>query len=116
MVFWGKDRRFDIPFLRTRALYWGLDFPDYKSLVVTDCYDIVKAKLRLHRNRLESVCDAFDIPSKEHRLTPEVWVRAMAGDKKSLDYILKHNREDVISLEAVWKKLERFARNSKVSI
>ena len=27
---------FDIPFLRTRALYWGIDFPEYGSIYHTD--------------------------------------------------------------------------------
>ena len=116
IVYWGKDRRYDVPFLRTRAVFWEHDFPTYRELFVTDVYDIVKAKLRLHRNKLQTACDFFDIPSKGHRLKPEIWQTAMAGDKKALDYILEHNKEDVYSLESLWKKLERFVRKSKTSI
>jgi uncharacterized protein YprB with RNaseH-like and TPR domain len=116
IVYWGKDNRYDIPFIRTRAVYHGCDFPVYKDLIVNDLYDIVKRKLRLHRNRLETACEFFDIPSKEHRLSPRVWQKAMAGDKKSLEWILDHNREDVISTEALWKKLEIYVRNPNTSI
>lgn len=116
VVYWGKDRRYDVPFLRTRAVYHGSDFPKYKELVVNDLFDIVKAKLRLHRNRLETACEFFDIPSKTHRLSPTIWQKAMAGDKKSLAWILDHNREDVISTEQLWKKLQIYVRNPDTSI
>jgi len=116
VVYWGKDWRFDIPYLRTRAVYHGIDFPKYKALVVNDLFDIVKKKLKLHRNRLETACEFFSIPCKGHRLDPNVWQRAMAGDKKSLLWILEHNREDVISTEILWKKLREFSNSPNTSI
>lgn len=116
IVYWGKNRRFDIPYVRTRALHWDVSFPAYKELYVQDAYDIVRPYLKLHRNRLETACEYFDIPAKAHRLNPEVWQKAMAGDKKSLNYILEHNREDVISLELLWHKLNKFVRKAKTSI
>lgn len=114
--FYSKDYRFDVPFLRTRALKWGLEFPEWRDFLFTDAYDLSKPKLRLHRNRLENVCDLLEIPSKQHRLSPEIWMRAQAGSKKALDYIQKHCDEDVLSLEGVFKKLNMFSRVGKTSI
>lgn len=116
VVYWGKDRRHDLPFLRTRSLKWNHNFPMYKDVFVTDCYDIAKNKLRLHRNRLENVCDFLKIPSKIHRLDAEFWQKAKLGDKKSLNYVWEHNKEDVISLKAVYDKLIGFTARRKVSI
>lgn len=116
VVHFGRDRRHDLPFLRTRALKWGLDFPTYKELNVTDTYDMAKSKLSLHSYRLEAICNFFEIPAKEHKLDVNIWQRARIGDKKSLDWILKHCREDVISLERVWKMLVPFFRGSNTSI
>lgn len=116
IVHWGKDRRYDMPFIRTRALRYNLDFPQYKDLYIQDTWDMAKQKLCLSRNRLESICNFFEIPSKGHKLNPNVWQKALAGDKKSLRYILLHNQEDVVSLEAVWKKLHNFVPTSKTSI
>lgn len=116
IVYFGKDYRFDIPFVRTRAIFHGLDFPKYKELIVNDLYDIVKKKLRLHRNRLETACEFFGIPCKQHRLDPNTWQKALAGDKKSLDWILEHNREDVTSTELLWKKLQDYVKNPNTSI
>jgi uncharacterized protein YprB with RNaseH-like and TPR domain len=115
-VYWGKDRRHDIPFLRTRALKQGLDFPLYRDIMVVDLYDWAKNKLSLHSHKLEVVCRELNIEAKGHPLNGDIWVRAMAGSKDALDYILLHNREDVICLEPLYAMLEPFMRNTKVTI
>lgn len=116
VVYWGKDRRHDLPFLRTRSLKWNHQFPMYKDVSVTDAYDIAKNKLRLHRNRLENVCDFLKIPAKIHRLDAEIWQKAKLGHKHSLNHVWEHNKEDVISLKAVYDKLIGFTAHRKVSI
>jgi len=117
---YGTDRRFDVPFLRTRAVKWGLPFPEYKCMYVADTYPILKNKFKLHSNRLETACDFFDIPAKKHKLNSEIWLNMITGNKKlmqkSIDYILVHNIEDVLSLEALWKKIAKFTRMGKNSI
>lgn len=114
--YYSKDYRFDVPFLRTRALKWNLDFPTWKEYMFTDMYDFAKSKLRLHRNRLETVCDLLAIPSKGHRLNPEVWQRAQAGSQRALEWVQTHCDEDVQSLEQVYKRLYQFKAVSKASI
>lgn len=116
VVHWGIDRRFDLPFVRTRALKYGFEFPLYKEIYAEDTYSMAKAKLKLSRNRLENICDFFGIPSKEHKLNPNVWQKALAGDKKSLEYIWTHNKEDVVSLELVYEKLRGYTLKGKRSI
>jgi len=119
IVYWGSDRRFDIPFLRSRALAWNLDFPGYRELFLQDLYDIVKSKLRLHRNRLETVAVFLGVKKKyikKHRLDGKRWCRAQAGDAKSLEWIYLHNKEDVYCLREVYKKLMAFSANQNKSI
>lgn len=116
VVYYGKDRRHDIPFIRSRATKYGFDFPIYRSMYVTDVYDICKAKLSLHRYRMATACQFFGIPAKEHRLNPDIWNRALAGDVKSLEHIAKHCKEDVDSLDLLTQKLIKFVRISKTSI
>ena len=128
VVHFGTDRKFDIPFIRSRALYWQatmreqgksgteFDFPLYKEIRVTDTYTMARAKLCLHRNRLETICQHLKIPAKGHRLEPDIWQKARSGSKESIHWILEHCREDVISLEAVWKELIPFVRNANTSI
>ena len=116
----GFNRAFDVPFLRTRAVKWGLPFPEHKCLYVGDTYPILRNKFKLHSNRLETACDFFDIPSKGHKMNPDIWLKMITGNKKlmqkAIDYILIHNVEDVISLEMLWKKISRFTKLGKTSI
>lgn len=107
---------FDLPFIRTRAEYFNYQYPKYKDILHTDCYHIVKTKLKIHSNRLETACNFLNIPSKKHRLSGVVWVNACAGKKKYLDFIFEHNKEDVISLQNLYKRLERYYKKTKRSI
>jgi len=117
---YGNDRRFDLPFLRTRAVKWNLPFPEHKCIYVSDTYPILRNKFKLHSNRLETACDFFGIPAKAHKLNSEIWLNMITGNKKlmkkAIDYILVHNIEDVISLELLWKKISKFTRLGKTSI
>ena len=109
-------KKFDIPFLRARTVYYNLRFPPYGTHFFNDVYYLVKNRLQLHRNRLEDACRYFDIPCKTHPLVPTIWLKAMKGDRKALDYILEHNKEDVLSLEALWKKIYMYGLIGRRSI
>lgn len=116
VVHYGSDYKFDLPFVRTRAVHFHLDFPLYKEVAVSDTHAMLKAKFKFHNNRLETACDFFDIPSKGHRLQGEIWCKALAGHPASLKYILTHNKEDVISLEELYKRIISYSRETKRSI
>jgi len=116
VTYYGGDRRFDLPFLRTRCVHFKLDFPMYKEVAHSDAYTIVRNKLKLHRNSLQAACDFFGIKSKEHRLNSYIWLKCLSGNQEALDYVLKHNREDVISTEKLWEKINRYIRIAKTSI
>lgn len=130
VVYWGKDYRYDVPFMRTRTLHWKeeaiknedmelakqLDFPVQMELYVEDLYDTVKRKFRLHNNRLATFCRFFGIESKGHPLEPDIWNRALAGFPDALDYIMTHNIEDVNSTEKAWKITRDFIKRPNTSI
>jgi uncharacterized protein YprB with RNaseH-like and TPR domain len=106
MTYYGT--RFDIPFIRTRALFHGLDFPLYRQKSHKDLYYVVRSKLKLHRSSLMAATEFFGIDGKT-RLKPDVWKKARWGDAKSLKYIYEHNVADVEILEDLHRKLEDFA-------
>ena len=107
--------RFDIPFLRTRAIYWNLDFPKYGYLKHKDVYYMVRNRLKLSRNTLEEACRTLGIKGKT-RVDGTYWIKALTGDETALKYILKHNKRDVIILEKLYDKLESYVRNTRRSI
>jgi len=108
--------RYDVPFIRTRCLTHGIDFPPFGSVFHSDAYYAVRSKLKLHSNRLEAACTALGIPSKGHKLSPMLWRDAGVGDKKALAHVLAHNVEDVESLETLWKRLQGYHKVNKTSI
>lgn len=107
---------FDIPFLRSRCIYHHLDFPVYKEIKHTDLYMMIRNRFNMHSKRLGAVCEFFGIESKEHPMTSHVWFRAMQGQQDALKYILKHNEEDVISTETLYKRVCNYSRITDTSI
>jgi hypothetical protein len=114
--FYCKDRRHDFPFVRTRAMIHGIDFPTYGELQVIDLYDLAKNKMSLHSHRLQVVCETLGIPAKIHPLVGEIWIKSACGHQPSLDYMEVHCEEDVVCLEPVLERLEPFYRRSKLSV
>ncbi len=114
ITYYGK--RYDVPYLRTRSLGFGLDFPKYKELSHTDVYDIIKHKFSFRKRSLEAACRFFHIPSKGHRFGFEMWRKAFQGDKAAMKNIVAHNIEDVESLEALYKIVESSTRMVESSI
>ena len=106
MTYYGT--RFDIQFIRTRALFHGLDFPLYRQKSHKDLYYVVRSKLKLHRSSLMAATEFFGIDGKT-RLKPDVWKKARWGDAKSLKYRYEHNVADVEILEDLHRKLEDYA-------
>lgn len=116
VVHYGTDRKFDFPFLRSRALWHGADFPKYKELWVTDTWSIAKCKLCLSSNRLATIADFLHIKTKKTPITTEHWLDALSGFQESLDYILDHCHRDVKILKMTEKIIGPFAARSKTSI
>jgi len=107
---------FDMPFLRARAMYHGLDFPEREEVIHNDAYMMGRGKLKIHSKRLQVVAEFLGIEAKGHPLNYTVWMAAMTGDKKALDYILTHCKEDVVTTEEVWKRLTPYLRITRTSI
>lgn len=104
--------RFDVPFLRTRALMNGIEFIPYGEILHKDMYYIARRVLRLHSNRLECVCDALGIPGKT-KIDNKYWILANTGNKEALEYIRQHNLGDVNILEEVYLRLAEFTSTSR---
>jgi DNA polymerase III epsilon subunit-like protein len=116
VVHYGSDYKFDLPFVRSRSVKYGYDFPLYKDIYVMDTQSILKAKFCLSSNRLASACTHFGIEAKQHPITPDLWQAAGIGEKKALDYIWTHNIEDVDSTRILYHKIVPYTVKGKRSI
>lgn len=107
--------RFDIPFIRTRALHNNIDFPLYGTLIHNDLYYIVRNKFKIGRNSLDAACKSLLGYSTKTHLEPDYWINATTGDQKSLNYIFEHNKQDVLLTEALHDKIIGFRKRSDLS-
>ena len=110
---YGSDRRFDLPFIRTRAYAHNMEksLPEYMENFIMDTYPIARNKLKLHSNRLGSIAEALGVNGVvKTPLSPRQWQLATAGQPKALEYISLHNKRDVQLLERVHKKLKCIER------
>lgn len=97
---------FDLPFIDTRlAIHREKRSPLIHSI---DLLPIVKRKLRLHSNRLDSVAVALGLSNQKTKLQPMVWQRASHGSKEDLDYIMEHCEADVLVLEEAFRRLKAY--------
>lgn len=103
VTYYGK--RFDVPYVRTRALYYGFEVPKYTDMYHWDIYDKIKRRFKFSRNSLAVATEFFGIPGKTP-IPPEVWHKARYGEKKALDYVLEHNVADVEILEDLFEKIK----------
>jgi uncharacterized protein YprB with RNaseH-like and TPR domain len=110
------SKRFDMPFIRTRATVNGLDFPGYGSLIHIDLYDVIKRKFKLSSNRLENACRNILGETNKTRIEMKYWRAGARGDAESLDYIYEHNIQDVLDLEKLYDKTIGFVRKSETSL
>jgi len=106
---------FDFPFLRTRALYYGIDFPDFGEIYHWDLYYTVRNKLKLHRSSLKVATEFLGIAGKTD-IDWDNYKLARFGNKDALDEIMVHNVGDVEILELLHEKLAPFQKWNRKSI
>jgi uncharacterized protein YprB with RNaseH-like and TPR domain len=100
---YGDDRRFDKPFLTTRALVHNLQPPPPVKFIDTWKYAYVK--LALTSNRLETISHALGCQHTKYKLPMEAWQLAMHGDKETLTQMQQYCENDVNTLIDVYLRL-----------
>lgn len=101
--------RFDIPMLRTRALRWRLT--PLKDVKLVDPCTIAFRKFKLASNRLDRIADYAGIKAEKTPVRMSVWADAMLnGDKRAMNYIVKHCERDIEVLSAVLEVVKPFIK------
>jgi DNA polymerase III epsilon subunit-like protein len=91
--------RFDIPWLRTVALKYGLQMPRIK---LVDPCQIAWKRYRLGRNSLEAVAQFLGLEQSKLHIGPDVWRGALMDDDDACwDLLYKRCASDVDLLNAV---------------
>lgn len=95
--------KFDLPWVRTRALFHGLEMrPKYKSV---DTLKIARYRHRFPSNRLDDLGDYLGV-GRKIKTDRQLWVDTVCnGDKEALNRMVEYCDQDVLLLEDVYKKL-----------
>ena len=106
-----NGKRFDTPWLRTRAIYHDLEFPH--TIREIDTYKLAKKYLNLPSYSLKEICDYYNLEAKKDAGGMETWVKVVYHkNKEALDHLLYYGDGDIISLEAVFNKLKPYVKPS----
>jgi len=109
--------RFDIPFIRTRALMQGIKDPlAYGDNIHFDLYFTVRRKFSLQGNGLDNACKALLGDSNKTKIDHEWWLKARLGDKEALEYVLEHNKMDVVDTERLYNVVVPYRRRVDASV
>lgn len=95
---------YDLPFINSRLLYHRLPVlpPNFSQL---DTWKIARNRLKLRNNRLITISEFLGTDEEKNAIKPEQWLRALSGHRPSMDYIVEHNRRDVVVLEEAYLRL-----------
>lgn len=107
---------FDLPFLRTRAIIHGLNFPEQGLLYHTDVWKMAKKSLCLHSNRQDVIAESLYGKTVKTRISHPAWRKAMLGDQKAAAEVLDHCRKDVEDLKRNYNTLKPYCKETKSSI
>jgi uncharacterized protein YprB with RNaseH-like and TPR domain len=100
--------RFDAPYMRTRLMGHGLK--TLPPIPHVDTWKIARYQMALNSNRLASIAGFLELDEKTP-IKGQQWVKAMAGNKRALNYVVKHCRQDVHVLEQVYLQLRPLMTN-----
>jgi uncharacterized protein YprB with RNaseH-like and TPR domain len=101
LVGWYSSK-FDFPYLQSKLLMHGLK--PMPPIPHVDGWRISRYKMKLTSNRLATVTSFFGLEDKTP-LNGPIWIKAAAGHKPSINYVIRHCRQDVEVLEQVYNKI-----------
>lgn len=102
MLVFHYGARFDYPYLQTRALYHKMK--PFVRVPWIDTWRICKYGLALNSNRLATVASLLRVEEKTP-LNGPIWIRAMAGHRTSIRYVVRHCKQDVVVLRQVYERI-----------
>lgn len=86
------------------------NFQPAHDYVQIDPIKIAKRKFRFKGgNSLDNLCKFLNLNVQKGHVDLKDWIAATEGDPKAIRKIVKYNKGDIPTLEAVWRKVKPFA-------
>lgn len=102
-----NGRRFDIAKMRARLVKFEL--PDISPVMFDDSYGFTK-NIAFTSHKLDHLGKFLGVGRKTH-VGLDCWINIMKGDKKALNKMAEYNKQDVILLRDVYRKLRRYGKS-----
>ena len=104
-----NGNKFDIPVINREYLKYGMEPPKpYKNI---DLLQVVKKKFRFVSNKLDHVSKELQLGQKVETGGHELWLKCMANDAEAWKLMEDYNKQDVVLLEKLYKKLLPWIEN-----
>lgn len=101
--------RFDLPWLRTRCLKYGIDLPPY--VTTFDTLKIARSMFRFNSNRLDYVGKYLEVGQKSDNGGLDTWKDIMFNkNKAAMDRMVKYCKQDVKLLEDVYDRFRPYIK------
>lgn len=95
--------KFDIPTLNKEFILNGMSPPaPYKQI---DLLRVARSQFRFPSNKLDYIANALGLGKKTKHIGHELWVQCMNNDPIAWDQMEEYNKQDVVLLENLYKKL-----------
>lgn len=104
--------RFDIKWIKTRALIHGLEPLNHIKSI--DTLKLARKNFNFNSNRLDYLGDILGLGRKKETGGYSLWTRVMAGDKEALEEMGEYCDRDVVLLEDVYNKIAPHAEGAQV--
>ena len=100
--------QFDKKYIDTRILFHGLDpLPPIASI---DTKKVASARFRFNSNKLDYIGMYLGL-GRKIKTDPGLWLDVLKGSKSAIRQMVTYNKQDVILLEKVFKKLQPYMPN-----
>ncbi len=94
---------FDMKKIRSRML--ALNLPPTPPLASVDTLKVAKANFKFNSNKLDDLGATLKLGRKVKHTGFDLWLGCMAGDSQSWKLMEKYNKQDVVLLEKVYKRM-----------
>ena len=102
--------RFDIKWIRTRALFHGLSMRNHYNSI--DTLKLCKSYLKLPSNTLAEACKYFGLVQKKDPGGMQTWIDIIFNkDKKAMKNMIDYCDGDIASLESLYVKLKPYVKH-----
>lgn len=105
--------KFDVKKLNTRLIYHRLD-PLPNKLVTVDTLKEAKRTFAFTSNRLDYLGKYLNVGEKIVT-EPDLWMKALAGDKEAINDMVTYNKQDVRLLEDVYNIMRPYIKHPNLA-